>query len=228
MKITSIELQTSQPGKLKDFYTQTLGLSLVAEDTKQFSIQAGSSTITFRTVPERANEPYHFAFNIPSNQITAASQWLQEKVAFLYAPGATSPVVEHESWEAQALYFYDPDFNIVELIAHKRSPESLAAFGPQQLMGLADIGIAVTDVTGFCEEVREKLQLPRWKSATALFEAVGDEKGMFIVVQEKRPWFPTQNPALTLPTRVEVLTAGIATIRRGPIRIDSTTGNGQV
>ncbi|MDX5417868.1 MAG: VOC family protein [Hymenobacteraceae bacterium] len=222
MKIISLELQTSQPEKLKTFYTQTLGLPLVAEDDGQFSIQVGFSTITFSTAPNRPEGPYHFAFNIPRNRIVAAAEWLQEKTAFLYAPGATSPVVEHEIWEAKAIYFYDPDFNILELIAHKRAPESLAPFGPEQLIGLAEVGFAVTDVAGFCQELRDKLQLPRWKAATASFEAVGDETGMFVVVQDQRPWFPTQNPAVALPTRVEVQTAGIATIERAHILIAPT------
>jgi catechol-2,3-dioxygenase len=221
MKIISLALQTNQPEKLRAFYTETMGLPLLAEEESQFSVQAGVSTITFSTVPDRADGPYHFAFNIPRNRIREAAEWLQERVAFLYAPGATTPIVQHENWEAEALYFYDPDFNIVELIAHKAAPESHAPFGSEQLIGLAEVGLPVTDVSGFARELREKLALPQWKTATALFEAVGNEEGMFIVVQEQRPWFPTQNPAMALPTRVEVQTAGTGTVQQGPFLIES-------
>ncbi|WP_299701948.1 hypothetical protein [uncultured Pontibacter sp.] len=228
MKIISLALQTSQPEKLKAFYTQTMGLPPLAEAENQFSVQAGFSTITFSTVPERAEGPYHFALNIPSNRIRAAAEWLQDRVAFLHAPGATSPIVQHENWEAYALYFYDPDFNIVELIAHKATPESHAPFGPEQLIGLAEVGLPVTDVAGFSRELREQLELPRWKSATTLFEAIGNEEGMFIVVQEQRPWFPTQNLAMALPTRVEVQTAGTATVQHGPFLIASVRATNKV
>lgn len=228
MKIISLELQTSQPEKLKAFYTETMGLPVIFEETKQFSVQVGFSTITFSTAPDRPKGPYHFAFNIPRDKIKEAAAWLQDRAAFLYAPGASSPVVQHKNWEADALYFYDPDFNIVELIAHKAAPESHAPFGPEQLIGLAEVGLPVTDVTGFGHELREKLELPRWKSASALFEAVGDEGGMFIVVQEQRPWFPTQNPALALPTRVEVQTAGLATVQHGPFLIESVRSTAKV
>lgn len=216
MKIISLALQTRQPERLKAFYTERMGLPLLSEEDNQFSVQAGFSKLTFSTAPDRPEGPYHFAFNIPRNSIREAAEWLQERVAFLYAPGATTPVVQHESWEAYALYFYDPDFNIVELIAHKAAPESHAAFGPEQLIGLAEVGLPAHDVAGFSRELRAKLELPRWKSATAQFEAVGDETGMFIIVQEQRPWFPTQNPALALPTRVEVQTAGTQTVQQGP------------
>lgn len=228
MKITSLALQTSQPEKLKAFYTEMMGLPLIAEEENQFSVQVGFSTITFSTVPDREAGAYHFAFNIPSNKINEAAVWLQERVAFLHAPGATAPVIQHKNWEANALYFYDPDFNIVELIAHKAAPLSHAPFGPDQFIGLAEVGLPVRDVTGFSQELREKLQLPRWRSATALFEAVGDEGGMFIVVQEQRPWFPTQNPALALPTRVEVQTTGITTVQQGPFLIESVRASTKV
>lgn len=221
MKIISLALQTSQPEKLLAFYTETMGLPQISKEENQFSVQVGFSTITFSTVPDKAEGPYHFAFNIPSNRIQEAAEWLQERVAFLHAPGATSPIVQHETWEAYALYFYDPDFNIVELIAHKAAPESHAPFGPEQLIGLAEVGLPVTDVAGFSQELREKLDLPRWREGTALFEAVGNEGGMFIVVQEQRPWFPTQNPAIALATSVEVQTAGTATVQRGPFLIES-------
>src|SRR5690606_34273509 len=125
-----------------------------------------------------------------------AAAWLRDRVAFLYAPGAASPVVDHENWQAKALYFYDPEFNLLEFIAHRTTPPSSTTFGPEQLTGIAEVGLPVTDVAGFAQELRERLELPRWKSATALFEAVGDAEGLFIVVQEQRPWFPTQNPAL--------------------------------
>ncbi len=204
MKIISLELQTSQPAKMKAFYTEVLGLPLISEDEQQFSVQAGHSTISFSIVPDKPETPYHIAFNIPANRIMEAANWLYDRVAFLYAPGATSPVVKHESWEASALYFYDAEFNLLELIAHKATPASEAPFGPEQLIGLAEVGLPVADVPAFGNELREKLGLPQWKSGSAQFEAIGTESGMFIVVQEQRPWFPTQNPAVALPTRVEI------------------------
>lgn len=228
MKIISLDLQIRQPEKLKPFYTEILGLPLISEGEEQFSIQVGYSTITFNTVPDSPEAPYHIAFNIPANRILEAANWLYDRVAFLYAPGATSPVVRHESWEADALYFYDPDFNLLELIAHKTTPASEAPFGPEQLIGLAEVGLPVTDVPAFGRELREKLGLPRWKSGTAQFEAIGTETGMFIVVQEQRPWFPTQNPAVALPTRVEIQAEKAIPVRHGPFEIYPAAASAKV
>lgn len=228
MKIVSLELQTSQPGKMRSFYTEMLGLPLLTNEAQQFSVQAGYSTITFRTVTSKPEAPYHFAFHIPSNRIREAANWLSERVAYLYAPGAGTPVVRHEEWEASAIYFYDPEFNILELIAHKATPASKTSFGPEQLIGLAEVGLPVADVRAFGKELREKLGLHQWKTGNALFEAIGTESGMFIVVQEQRPWFPTQNPAVSLPLRVEIQTENAIPVRHGPYEIYPSATSAQV
>jgi catechol-2,3-dioxygenase len=225
MKIVSLELKTGQAQKLKEFYTQVLGLPLLDDDSQHFIIQAGFSTITFQASDEQPAGHYHFAFNIPSNSIQKAAKWLQDHVAFLHGPGASGPVVKHESWEASAIYFYDPDFNIIEFIAHKRAPTSTAPFSSAQIFGLAEVGFPVPDVAAFGKELREKLGLARWKSASAGFEAIGNEAGMFILVEENRPWFPTQNPAVALPTRVEVETNRTVNIRHGALQLLSSNAS---
>jgi catechol-2,3-dioxygenase len=219
MKIISLEIETSQLETLKDFYTRVMALPMLSEDEQHVRIQAGFSTITFRQASDRPAGPYHFAFNIPHNKVREATDWLRERVAFLYAPGAVTPVVHHARWEAYALYFYDTDFNILELIAHKAAPATAAPFGPEQILGLAEVGLPVSDVPGFSQQLREQLKLNRWKSATEYFEAVGDEEGMFIVVQEQRPWFPTINPAIPLPMQVEVQAAATNSVRHGAFHI---------
>ena len=228
MKITALELHTSQPEELKAFYTQLLGLPLLSEDDESFSVQAGYSTLTFRTGEAAQNGGYHLAFHIPGNGITEAAAWLRDRVAFLYAPGAASPVVVHETWQAKALYFYDPAFNLLEFIAHRSAPASHTPFGPDQLSGIAEVGLPVKGVAAFAQELREEFKLSRWKVADALFEAVGDAEGLFIVVQEQRPWFPTQNPALALPLCVRVQAPGSGRIAHGPFVIESEKTKVQV
>ncbi|MBX0333417.1 VOC family protein [Pontibacter sp. HSC-14F20] len=221
MKITALELQTSHPAELKAFYTQVLGLPLLSEDDQSFSIKAGYSTLTFRTADTSQKGGYHLAFHLPGHKIQEAAAWIQDRVAFLYEPGATAPVVEHENWQAKSLYFYDPAYNLLEFISHSTTPASSTTFGPEQLTGIAEVGLPVTDVAGFAQELREKFELPRWKSATALFEAVGDAEGLLIVVQAQRPWFPTQNPALPLPMHVVVQTPALNRVAHDSFVIES-------
>lgn len=219
MKIISLELETSQLDKIKAFYTQVLGFAMISEDEQQLTLRAGFSSLTFRQVSNRPAGPYHFAINIPRNKVQEATEWLRERVAFLYEPGAATPVVHHAHWNADALYFYDTDFNILELIAHRSAPATDAPFGPEQLIGLAEVGMPTVDVQGLARQLKEQLKLRTWKDAYEQFEAVGDEEGMFIVVREQRPWFPTINPAVVLPTQVTVQADGARPVHHGPYHI---------
>ncbi|WP_018479025.1 VOC family protein [Pontibacter roseus] len=219
MKILSLEILSTQLQKQQRFYTEVLGLPLLSEDDQQFAVQAGHSTITFRKASAGLDGPYHFAFSIPGDKIEEARAWLHQRVAFLYAPGATSPIVHHELWDAQALYFYDAEFNILEFIAHRSAAPADTPFGPEQLRGIAEVGMTATDVPLFAQQLKGGLHLTRWKSASPLFEAVGDETGMFVVSKEQRPWFPTQNPALPLPARVQIEAAGAIPLHLGPYHI---------
>jgi len=219
MKIISLELETSQLDKIKEFYAQVLGFAVQSEDEEQLTLQVGFSSLTFRQVNNRPAGPYHFAFNIPRNKIQEATEWLRERVAFLYEPGAVTPVVHHAHWDADALYFYDTDFNILEFIAHRTAPATDTPFGPKQLIGLAEVGMPVADVPFYAKELKEGLGLSRWREASVEFEAVGNEKGMFIIVRERRPWFPTINPAVVLPARVTVQANGAAPLHFGSFHI---------
>ena len=219
MKIISLELETSQLEKIKAFYTQVLGFAVISEDEQQLTLRAGFSSLTFRQVGNRPAGPYHFAFNIPRNKVQEAREWLHERVAFLYEPGAVTPVVHHAHWNADALYFYDTDFNILELIAHRTSPATDAPFSPEQLIGLAEVGMPSADVQGLARQLKEQLKLRTWKEAYEQFEAVGHEEGMFIVVRERRPWFPTINPAVALPTRVTIQANGAVPLHFGSFHI---------
>jgi hypothetical protein len=58
----------------------------------------------------------HFTFNIPHNQLDAAISWLQQFTSLLPVPG-NGHIATFESWNAHAVYFYDNNGNLLELIA---------------------------------------------------------------------------------------------------------------
>ncbi|WP_242927402.1 VOC family protein [Pontibacter vulgaris] len=202
MKIQELELETNDLAGTKQFYTNVLGFALLSEDEKQFCVKAGSSRLCFKYTSWAPPGPYHFAFNIPADKIEEARIWLNDRAAFLYESGSGTPVVHHQEWGAHALYFYDTDFNILELISHQSSPGSEAAFSADAVLDIAEVGLPVPDVQTFTKELKARLQLQQWKTGNATFGAVGDATGMFIVVQEQRPWFPTQNRAMARPIKV--------------------------
>ncbi|MFD2247182.1 VOC family protein [Pontibacter ruber] len=220
MKITALELEANLLPRLKKFYTSVLGFPLISEEENYFTVAVGSSTLSFRKATKTSQEgPYHFAFNIPAGKIEEAASWLNNRAAALYQSGSATPVIQHEEWGAQALYFYDPDFNILELISHRNAPTAEGAFDATQILSIAEVGLPVPDVTGCANELKTRLQLQRWKTANDKFEAVGDEEGMFIVVEEQRPWFPTLNQAIPKPMHVTVQTGNPGTLTLGSSQV---------
>ncbi|MDX5436009.1 MAG: VOC family protein [Pontibacter sp.] len=214
MKITALTLDTRQPEKLKEFYTHILGFEITSEQTESFTVAAGSTTLTFNHDPKRAEGVYHYAFRIPYHAFESIKGWLEARVAILPDPDSGLPVVLHEAWEAKALYFSDPDGNILEFIAHQSIQESEQPELENGVLSVCEIGLPVPQVPVFAQELKQAFGLEQWKNANPKFEAVGDAYGMFILAEENRNWFPTSLPAVLLPTRVVVEAPLNASINR--------------
>ena len=116
MKIKELEIFTSKLEEQTKFYHQILELDIISKTKNSVSFKVGDSTFTLKS---RANSsPYHYAINIPSNKEKEALNWLKERVEILKYNGLE--IHYFDFWDAYAIYFYDNDRNIVELIARKR------------------------------------------------------------------------------------------------------------
>lgn len=185
--IKVVEMQTPALEEMRDFYVNTLGLTLVQEQSTSFSVQVGESSLTFKKSNPNGQPKYHFAFNIPENQIDEALRWITPKVQIILSQG--QEIVYFESWNADSIYFYDPAGNIVELIArHNLNNSANEAFSPASLLCVSEIGLPVPDV----EEALLKLSrvgIIPWQDSNSQFAAVGDERGLIIAVKQGRVWF---------------------------------------
>jgi catechol-2,3-dioxygenase len=203
MKILELQLETHCLGELKKFYTGILELPLLEERKKFFSFQAGATKVKFYRANPSEKPFYHFAFNIPENQLKDAKQWLSERTSIIEKDGRDE--FRFEGWNAEALYFYDPASNIVELIArHSLSNRSGNKFSAQSILSVSEIGYVVEDVRLFSEHIKEELKLDLWDGDEQQFAAVGDEEGLLIVVPVDRNWFPVDKPAEIHPVTVNV------------------------
>ena len=185
--IREIEMQTNSLKEMKDFYENTLGLVEVQEHPTSFSVQAGDSRLTFKESNLSRQPKYHFAFNIPENQINEALRWITPKVQII--PSQGQEIVHFEDWNADSIYFYDPAGNIVELIArHNLNNSATEAFSQASLLCVSEIGLPVPDV----EEALLKLSrvgIVPWEDYDSQFAAAGDEHGLIIAVKQGRVWF---------------------------------------
>jgi catechol-2,3-dioxygenase len=134
----------------------------------------------------------HFAVNVPPQRFEEAVAWARERAE-----------VEHDdvpfpAWRARAAYFFDPGGNIVELIARERAP------GEDLLLEISEVGLPVEDVDAAVEWLEAELGLPRFDVGTGRFAAMGDDRGLLIVVPVGRAWLFTEQPATDAPLRVAI------------------------
>jgi catechol-2,3-dioxygenase len=149
----------------------------------------GRSRVRFEPGPAVCS---HFAVNVPPDRFEEAVEWgraqaelIQEEVPF-------------EMWRARAAYYFDPVGNLVELIARERAP------GDELLIEVSEVGLPVADVGAAGEFLEAELGLPHFSGDRETFSAVGDDRGLFILVPVGRPWLFTDRPASDAPVRVTI------------------------
>ena len=212
MKITELILQTSNVWKLYDFYSNTLQLRVSRESETEFVIVTSGTILRIKQSVDLAQPFYHFAFNIPSNKIEEAGAWLRQKVGLLWMDDYKSHIADFVNWHAKSVYFLDPAGNIVELIARFDLNDNVAEhFAPSHIRNVSELGV-VFPAKNFNETVEKFMQqyeLVYFKKQSPLpqFRAVGNDKGLFIIVPEDRAWFPTKDTrARIFPMQVSFAT----------------------
>jgi catechol-2,3-dioxygenase len=196
VRFASLRLPTRRPDDLLSFYTNTFGLQRNGN-----GVRAGETLVEFE--PGDA-PPQHFAFNVPENQLDEAKAWVEARLPLLAEKG--EDLFHFDAWDAHAIYFRDSGGNVVELIArHTLSNASEAPFGGAALLEVSEIGLPTADVPAAVASLERALGASIYSGDRTMFSAVGDEHGLFIVVPEGRPWFPTDIPAETAPLEVTVV-----------------------
>ena len=200
MHLQHLHLYTSQLQAQYEFYTKTLGLQASALQEATFHLTIGNSQLHFHE--QETATPYHFAINIPANKSTEALIWLQARLKIL--PYKGEAVINFEAWNAEAIYFYDADQNIVELIARKNTqPTETAAFGAEQWLGISEIGTPTSTVPTLCARLQEQ-SIPHYSGDLQNFAAMGEEDGLFIVInKEERSWMPNNDQAFASPFEIQ-------------------------
>ena len=134
----------------------------------------------------------HFAINVPPQRFEEAVDWARGRVELI------EDDVPFDAWRARSAYFFDPGGNIVELIARERAP------GEELFLEISEIGLPVADVAGAVDWLESELGLPHFSGNRHDFSAVGDDRGLFIVVPVGRPWLFTDVPAPDAPLQVTI------------------------
>lgn len=193
MKFHELKIYTQNFSNQIDFYSKTIGLNLVEKSTTQALYKIGASQL--RIVKSDKFQPYHFAINIPSNKENDALQWLKKRVEIL--KDNDNEIQDFDFWNAKAMYFYDADNNIVELIARKNlSNESDQDFTIDSLLEISEIGMPVGDIEAAYTALNNVTNIEIFDGGFERFCAIGNESGLIICINKKiKDWFPTGDKA---------------------------------
>lgn len=196
MSILEIQLLTADISQTKKFYHEILGLEILRADDSSIKFSAGLSTLIFKKANDKAPF-YHFAFTIPSNKFEEAHAWASKKVQLLPIT-PTSTIADFKNWDAKAFYFYDDNQNIVEFIARfDLNNNSDRPFEGSSIFSISEIGIVVDNAKAYSERMLREYDLNFFSKQPPQddFVAIGDDNGLFIVVNDKRNWYPTSKPS---------------------------------
>lgn len=188
MHIQELSLRTHDLAAQAAFYGDVLRLSVVlAADRLQVTVGRSRLIFSQQTGWQGA---YHVAFDVPENQLEAASAWLAERAALIGLDGQTH--FHSDGWNADMIYFRDAAGNILELIArHKQANATDHPFSEHDLLAISEVGIGTRDVRSAVGQLMAELGVRVYDGGgSSSFSAVGDEDGLFIVVQHEREWYP--------------------------------------
>ena len=181
MQIKELKIYSSKIKAQTHFYTHILGLRVLRQSDKNVVLQMGKSILHIAYAPKTT--PYHFAINIPANQEYEALAWLKAKVKVL--TNGSKEIQDFEFWNAKAIYFYDADHNIVELIARKNlNNASDQKFDADQFLEISEIGLPTHDIEKEFIELHTSTGIEIYDGEFSRFCAIGDEHGLFICINK--------------------------------------------
>lgn len=205
MKLEHIQIQTNNIQNTINFYQEILELPIIEKSENHVTIQAGNSILTFDENPQ-FDSIYHFAFNIPENKLDEALNWCKSKVDLIFIEDQ-KVITNFENWNANAIYFYDNNGNLLEFIArHDLNNAQKEAFSSKAILNISEIGIVNEKPLELGRQLIEKhgLEFFRKNANSEFFAAIGDDEGLLIMVQPGRNWYPTQTPSESNKTEVKI------------------------
>ena len=203
MQIKELKIYSSKIKDQAEFYSKVLGLNIISFSEENVSLELGKSILSIEFKPETT--PYHFAVNIPANKEVEALEWLKSRVEIL--KDGVNEIQDFDFWNAKAIYFYDRDENIVELIARKKLKNSSSQkFDVTQLLEISEIGVPTLDIEKEYEHLKSITGIEIFDGGFERFCAIGDENGLFICINKKiKDWFPTNDKAFSSEFKIKLV-----------------------
>jgi hypothetical protein len=203
MNISRLELLTTDLSIQQKFYSDMLSLPVKLSDSK-LEVQAGNTTLVFKQANSDFDGAYHFAFNIPANQLLDAKAWIASRVPLLRDENGRDDF-DSTNWNSHSVYFKDAAGNVLEFIARRdlKNPAE-GGFNSNHILNVSEIGLPSEDVIAFANQLCSVLNVSVFKQEPSeTFTPIGDDNGLFILPIKGRIWYPNSAvPAKLLPVKI--------------------------
>lgn len=213
MILNKIEIKTANLNEIGNFYQNTLELPIERIDKNSIAVTIGQSTLKIIEDSEKSEPIYHLAFNIPENKLQEAINWSTNRIELIKKEDQVL-ISDFETWNANSVYFFDTDGNLLEFISrHDLNNTETSKFSSKQILNISEIGIVQIKPDLYGKELIEKFNLKLFEKNqnSDLFTAVGDDDGLLIIVKKNRNWFPTEIPAKSNCTKITLTESGTET-----------------
>jgi catechol 2,3-dioxygenase-like lactoylglutathione lyase family enzyme len=209
MKIRKAVIYSYNIEEQSRFFSNLLSPELVERSGQLVKIKLGTSELEIIPSSQPLESVYHIAFNIDPLLLHQSLDYLAARQIEII-PFEDMSIVNFPDWNAQSVYFKDADGNILEFIARYNlmTGNQDSIFTSRHILSISEVGIPVNDTKDFISAIESLSNWRTWKTSGPEFSAVGDEKGLLIVVKEPRNWFPTSIAAKQLPVELVLEGAG--------------------
>jgi hypothetical protein len=210
-RIRGLRLHTAAPlEQLADFYGGALGQRIEESRADRLVVVAGATRLELVPAPgEHRDAFYHVAFNVPENKLLLARDWQLERTPLLAPrnnqvdPSYPEDVTWFRGWNAHSVFFWDPAGNLLEHIArHDLANAAPGRFGSSDILYASEIALITDDVPRVAREVAAAMKLVTYREPSEVFEALGDELGLVLVIERGRDWWG--RPSAIHPVEVEL------------------------
>ncbi|MFT9817947.1 VOC family protein [Lysinibacillus sp. NPDC056185] len=208
MKITKVKLYVYDIHKMKEFYCNYLGFTLIKNADNFFDIAVGESIITFEKIPYSVKKQYHFALNIPCNLFKQAKSWVKEYAELLFSEGQDE--VYFDTLKAHSCYFYDPEGNIIELISRQEvnPKQDVESFSPERVLNIAEMNLTTDAIYSVADSLKEYGITPmnhnEIRSNALTFMGNYEDGANLLLGPSERVWYFSNKKAIVSPIKIEI------------------------
>lgn len=205
MKIKELHLLSDNIFQTEVFYNTILDIKTEVKRLNEISFLLGETLIVFSQTKTNIHPVYHFAFDIPHNKLDEAFEWTSKRTQIIPVLDENNYISTFHLWNAKSFYFYDNNQNLLEFICRfDVDNKTSKSFNSSSILYASEIGIVSESAFKMAGFITAKYGIEEFskQSGTDDFTALGDDYGLFVLVNNKRNWFPTNDLAKSFQTKI--------------------------